>query len=232
MNNGNLNNNEGNNTINSTGGTPVSNLNNIEVLGDDLATQNQSNQIDYNSFIKPVEQPKQDPNELLNAVPNPNMMISSPTTNMITSDDLIEDFVGKNYEKISKRKYNLSAFFFNVFYLLYRKLYLEGIVLFFVLIFSSLFLSIINPGIALLLEVLISLILCFLFNKYYLGKAKKKIDKIKSKNKSKSITDLKNVCKKAGGTNIVLSILISVLLTIVASVVIMTLFAAVIYTII
>ena len=92
MNNGNLNNNEGNNTINSTGGTPVSNLNNIEVLGDDLATQNQSNQIDYNSFIKPVEQPKQDPNELLNAVPNPNMMISSPTTNMITSDDLIEDF--------------------------------------------------------------------------------------------------------------------------------------------
>lgn len=232
MNNGNLNNNEGNNTINSTGGTPVSNLNNIEVLGDDLATQNQPNQIDYNSFIKPVEQPKQDPNELLNAVPNPNMMISSPTTNMITSDDLIEDFVGKNYEKISKRKYNLSAFFFNVFYLLYRKLYLEGIVLFFVLIFSSLFLSIINPGIALLLEVLISLILCFLFNKYYLGKAKKKIDKIKSKNKSKSITDLKNVCKKAGGTNIVLSILISVLLTIVASVVIMTLFAAVIYTII
>ena len=45
MNNGNLNNNEGNNTINSTGGTPVSNLNNIEVLGDDLATQNQPNQI-------------------------------------------------------------------------------------------------------------------------------------------------------------------------------------------
>ena len=34
MNNSNLNNNEGNNTINSTGGTPVSNLNNIEVLGD------------------------------------------------------------------------------------------------------------------------------------------------------------------------------------------------------
>lgn len=229
--NNNLNNSKESNTMNSTGETPVNNLNNIEVLGDDLNQNQNSNQIDYNSFIKPVEQPKQDPNELLNAVPNPNMMVSSPTTNMITSDDLIEDFIGKNYEKISKRKYNLSAFFFGIFYLLYRKLYLEGIILFFILIFSSLFLSLINPGIALLLEILVNLILCLFFNKYYLDKAKKKIDKIKNKNKNKSITDLKNICKKAGGTNIVLSIVISILLTIVVTVIMLVMFASIIYTI-
>lgn len=220
MNNQNLNNNESNNSINNSnnGNNTFNNFNNIEVLGEDLTSQNQNNQIDYNSFIKPPEQKKQDPNELLNAVPNPDMMISSPTTNMISSDDLMEDFIGKNYEKISKRKYNFAAFFFNIFYLMYRKMYLEGIVLFILMIGLQLLLIAI-PFVPALIDLIINLLLLFMFNKIYVKKAKKKIEKIINKNKNKSISDLRNICKKAGGTNLILTIILSIVLILLTSVI-------------
>ena len=57
------------------------------------------------------------------------MMISSPTTNMITSDDLIEDFVGKNYEKITSNNNYIVPFIIGPVYIFCHNFYIEGIIL-------------------------------------------------------------------------------------------------------
>ena len=41
--------------------------------------------------------------------------------------ELIKAFIGKNHHKFSK-KFNIAAFFFNTSYLIYRKMYLLGII--------------------------------------------------------------------------------------------------------
>ena len=165
---------------------------------------------DFNSFIKQPEPVVQNPNELLNAVPKPDMMISSPDVNFISSDELIEEYVGKNYDKISKRKYNLSAFFLGGTYLMYRKMYLVGILFTLGIVALQILVSVLNPALSLLVFIGASLALCLMFNKFYINNAKKNIDKIKKNNTNKSIQELKSICSKKGGTNLIMTIILSI----------------------
>lgn len=175
------------------------------------------------SFVKPVEQPTTT-DDLLNAVPKPDIMVSSPDANSISSEDLLEDYVGKNYDKISKRKFNLAAFFFGGFYFAYRKMIFEGLMISLIVVALSFATSLVNPFITMVVTLVSSIIFCLLFNKIYLSSSKKKIDSIRNKNKAKSISDIKRICAKKGGTNIIYAILVSIISSAILSTVITNFF--------
>lgn len=201
----------------------TSNVETLEILDDtQVISQPQVSEptpivTDFNSFIKQPEIKVQDPNELLNSVPKPDMMVSSPDASSISSDELLEEFIGKNYKKISKRKFNLAAFFLGSIYLFYRKMILLGILVGILSIILNIIGLLINPILIFILSLALSLILCFMFNKLYIDNAKKSIDKIKKRNTNKSISELKEICKKNGGTSITFAIIFSIIVGIISS---------------
>lgn len=115
---------------------------------------------------------------------------------VIDEEELLREFVGKNYEKITTRKFNFAGFFFTTLYMFYRKMFLYGIVLFLV---NLVVLNVINNFIV---TVLFNVIVGLFVNKVYLYYAKKKIAKIKMKYPQLSSEDLKGLCYLKGGRSI------------------------------
>ena len=119
--------------------------------------------------------------------------------NNCTREELLNAYAGKNAEKVYNRSWNWSAFFFGPVYYLYRKLWLEGAILFVInTIFNLLFKDVINSAISLFISLVITVFVSILFCKFYTNKANKKIDTILSYNLSKEQTILE--CQRAGGT--------------------------------
>ena len=82
--------------------------------------------------------------------------------------NLLMEFVGYKYEKISQSKFNLFALIFSEFYLLYRRMVMLGL---FILLLRVAIIVFINPYVSLTINV----ILCFTFNKLYIVHSKNKI---------------------------------------------------------
>lgn len=116
--------------------------------------------------------------------------------NTISDDDLLKAFIGKNYDKITTRRFNFAGFFFSGFYLFYRKMFLYGIVFFSI---NLIVLNLINNYIV---NMLVFLAIGFFVNKVYLSFAKKKIEKIKIQNQGKSLNELINICSNSGGVSV------------------------------
>ncbi len=112
------------------------------------------------------------------------------------NEDLIEAFIGANYNKIRNNIFNFSGFFFSYLYLFYRKLFLYGILLFSFTTIINVFVKNIFPG------MVINAIIGLLFNKAYLYYAKNKILKIKNQNPNLNNEELKKICSIKGGTSI------------------------------
>lgn len=110
--------------------------------------------------------------------------------------DLLRAFIGKNFEKITSRKFNFSAFFFNVFYLFYRKMFAYGIIYFLLNFVVLNYISSEYGGF------ILSLILGFVFNPLYLNFAKKKVATVKGANAGKTDGELIGICASKGGTSI------------------------------
>ena len=125
-----------------------------------------------------------------------NNNIINSNNNQTDEEELLKAFIGKNYDKITTRPFNIAGFFFTTFYLFYRKMFLYGIILFFI----NFIISIIIKNFIIIL--LLGIIVGFLINKLYLNYAKKKIEKIKLKNSEKNIEELKIICSTKGGTSI------------------------------
>lgn len=122
-------------------------------------------------------------------------------------------FVGRNYVKISKLKFSLPAFFFNWYYLLYRKLYLValfGMSLTITLIAISNYISIVKYIIVVFI-LISSIILGLLFNKKYIKYVNKKTKKLKEKNSNIDVESFLQLCKKKGGTSIFTATIIYIL---------------------
>lgn len=111
--------------------------------------------------------------------------------NNCSRDELLKAFAGKNAEKIYNRSWNWSAFFFGHVYYLYRKLWLEGALLFVInIIIGTVLNNIVSLG--------INVAVAILFSRLYTNNANKKIDTILSYNLTKEQTILE--CQRAGGT--------------------------------
>lgn len=127
-----------------------------------------------------------------------------PATNTSENNELLEAFIGKNYNKLTTRKFNFSGFFFSSLYMFYRKMFIPGLLI----SLASSIISNFYPVATLLFAIVVGLTV----NNIYLKYANKEIEKIKSANPGKSFEELKTICSKKGGTSgagIFLGILIS-----------------------
>lgn len=131
---------------------------------------------------------------------NPNQILKNER-HISTNDELLEFFIGDNLDKIKNKKLNFSAFLLNMFYFMYRKLFLYGIGMFLVNLVIVYFTK--NIMIELIIYGVYSIISCILFNNLYLKNAKKKIDKLKNR----GVNFIEDSCSKSGGTNIIIPII-------------------------
>lgn len=122
-------------------------------------------------------------------------------------EDLLEAYIGEDYKLIKKSPFNIWAFLFNWVYLLYRKLYITGII---GLIFSWIVVVFFQKYI-LIYIVAVSIILGFSFSKYYIFIAKKRVERIQDKEYEETNDDkflIVNTCREKGGVNVVRALII------------------------
>lgn len=184
----------------------------VNTMGDNLSQQDNFNQdnidfINQNNDFNTIPQ-KDFQNTVIDNMSSQNFDYATQALNNENSfddEELLEVFIGKNYNKITNNPFNFAGFFFTTAYLFYRKMFLYGMILFFANIIISLLSG--NAYVSIIIGAGVG----FLVNKVYLGYAKKKIANIKLKNASKSFEEIKMICSKKGGTSIGLVILGSLL---------------------
>lgn len=152
--------------------------------------------------------------------PNPNplsssVMVDSSNSFSYSDEELLKAFVGEKYDSFLNSKFNIGAFFFNVFYLFYRKMYIYGLLCFVVNFFLLTVFKI--P--------FLFLIFCFILglvaNSLYLSFARQKVDSIKRSSHSNLI----EVCRVQGGVSI-FGVILGIVLEIV-TILVMAILAAV-----
>lgn len=120
--------------------------------------------------------------------------------------NLLQFFIGDNYDKITTRNFSFAGAFFGGLYFLYRKMYLYGI------IFYSLtcFLTFIGLDIFILIPCsIVMIVLQGMFtNKLYINYAKKKVETIVAQNPDCTQNDIAMICTKQGGKNGIFKVLL------------------------
>ena len=120
--------------------------------------------------------------------------LNSSLLNKLSSDEnLLKEYVGNNYYKLSKGIINFAAFFFNSIYLLFRKMPMFALIVF---ALELLAICIINQPLVL---VGVFLVEAVLFNKIYMVKSKNAIKRLRMKYADQYV--LRRMCGKRGGTN-------------------------------
>ena len=147
-------------------------------------------------------------------------------TNANIDDRLLAAYIGNNYNKIIQKKFSWPAFIFNAFYVAYRKVYIQTIVIYIILEIATLinnFLGGVLPLLSSLLYLIIIYSIMFLlgknFNKLYIDYSKKQIEKIKQENPNDADNDLIRKCQAKGGTSIWAMIGIIILASIISSII-------------
>lgn len=127
--------------------------------------------------------------------------------NISLEDQLLLSYVGNNYSRIKNEKFNFGAFFFSVFYLLYRKVYIVAIIGLVLIYISNLLPKIVGEIVMLAIAILMGVF----FNKYYVLYCKSQIKKLQLSNANLSKEGLNNLCRKKGGTSILWAIIIYII---------------------
>ena len=142
-----------------TGGQPNSMVNQVSqnqgVFTAQTSTGINQNSVDVNNMSQPAM-----PNQA--ATPNINV-VNQSFSNTMDDEAFLKAFIGKNYEKITTRNFNFSAFFFSSLYVLYRKMFWQGLVLYCAMFVSSNLLGSIGKVISLVIALATGL----MFNKIY-----------------------------------------------------------------
>ena len=132
-----------------------------------------------------------------------------------SEDELLEQFVGKNYFKILSNNFNICAMLFGPFYLWYRKMFLASYI--YIMIMTLLTYGLVfvfkynNPVYELILYTVGSIALGLSFNKLYIIKAKRKVNKINEKYSGQmDAFEVGRKCSKKGGGS-VLSMLLGMI---------------------
>ena len=124
------------------------------------------------------------------------------------NEKYIRAFLGNNSDKFLKRKFNFCAFFFNSFYLFYRRYALLGLIYIIILgvNLSLAFNLYVNKKILpkqllffVLFMFILNLIIGFIFNYMYKKRAIKVVNKIKEKSHNKDSHSIRVECAKRGG---------------------------------
>lgn len=131
-----------------------------------------------------------------------------------SSDDVyLKAYVGENYEKIKNTRFSLPTFFLGGYYLLYRKLWLYAILYIIINFFATIY---IDTDYGVMISLALNLFFSFKFASLYLAKAGNDIDKIKQQSLDKTNQEILALCRKKGGTNLVVPIILIVIITIIS----------------
>lgn len=193
-----------------TGGQPNSMVNQVSqnqgVFTAQTSTGINQNSVDVNNMAQPAM-----PNQA--ATPNINV-VNQSFSNTMDDEAFLKAFIGKNYEKITTRNFNFSAFFFSSLYVLYRKMFWQGLVLYCAMFVSSNLLGSIGKVISLVIALATGL----MFNKIYVKYATYEVEKIKQQNPNGNSNVINLVCFSKGGTsvgNIFLGLFIAIVISII-----------------
>ncbi len=125
--------------------------------------------------------------------------VENNDVNNCTRDELLNAYAGKNAAKVYNRSWNWCALFFAPVYYLYRKLWVEGIILWAAIIILNVIANLIDNAIlTLLIDFVVLVVPAMLFSKLYTEKANKAVDLILSTNPSRDQALLE--CQRQGGT--------------------------------
>lgn len=121
-----------------------------------------------------------------------------------TNEDCLEAYIGEDYNVIKKKFFNIYAFLLSWAYVLYRKLYITGI-----LGLLLALLCLLKSKVLLIIYLVVSMVIWgFLFNKYYIFVAKKRIERYIAKSDDTDRYKMVNICAKRGGVSILKALLI------------------------
>ena len=161
----------------------------VNTIGNNLTQQDNFNQVNTDFINQNNDFGAMTPNDFQNvgvdaaSLQNFDYVNQTFTTNNSFDDDeLLKEFIGKNYDKIANNPFNFAGFFFTTAYLFYRKMFLYGMILF----FASTLVSLLAGNI--FAPIIVGALVGFLVNKVYLNYAKKKIASIKKDSYNISVT--------------------------------------------
>lgn len=150
---------------------------------------NQSS-VNTNNMAQPVI-----PNQ--GVTPNTNV-VNQNFSNTMDDEVFLKAFIGKNYDKITTRNFNFSAFFFSSFYVLYRKMFWQGLVLYCAMFAANNLFGSIGKVISLVIALATGL----MFNKIYVKYATDEVEKIKQENPNGNSNAINLACFSKGGTSV------------------------------
>ena len=126
-----------------------------------------------------------------------------------THDAMLEKaYVGKNYDKFVKHKFNVPAFFLSSLYMFYRRMYVTAVLTFaanialIVITHNLIPYSAPNLAVDIFHQIMIGIVIGFLINKYYLWVVARKVMRIKAKYPGKARLELKGICEVLGGAKL------------------------------
>lgn len=135
----------------------------------------------------------------------------------VSDEDLKKAYVGDHYEKIQQTRFSVPTFFFGIYYLLYRKMWLYSFLWFVVTIICSVLTFVYDVEYAALILLAFIIAMTLGFSKLYLSTVDKRIQKIKQKNSNRSNQELLEECKRKGGVS-VLAVVLSIIFIFIVSV--------------
>lgn len=159
------------------------------------------------------EKPKKEKKKKEEKVEKKEEIIKEDTSNNFyyKNERYLEAYIGEDYKIIKKRSFNIWAFLLNWMYLLYRKLFITGII---GLIITSL-VAVFLTKYFLIYLIIMLVVLGFGFNPYYIFISKNKVEKVLEEYDGSDSFTLEKICKELGGVNIVFSLIIYMIFLIV-----------------
>ena len=129
-------------------------------------------------------------------------------------EEYLEAYIGNNYKKVKKEYFSIPSLILGPINLLYRKIYVPGILL--LAIISIAYYC--NSNIGFLLNMIVNLFLSFKFNKMYYESANRRIDEIIISNPDKTKEELLDMCRQKGKPFIVLVVFILLFIIVLISI--------------
>ncbi len=126
-------------------------------------------------------------------------------------DTLIDAYIGKNSDEIKVEKFSIYSFLFRSSYFVYRKMWLLFGIRLLLIILLIVLLDLFDFGTPLdvfNIVVIFNIVVACNFRKIYLNHVKRKVKRIKLKNSDKSMEELKKICSKKGGTNLIFAMIV------------------------
>ncbi len=128
--------------------------------------------------------------------------------NTITDEDLLDAYIGENNSELKSLSFSWCTAWFGCVYVMYRKMWLLGVVWLVSIILCIVFLGLVGGCIVAFLPRFFAVN----FKEYYIRHALDDIKKIKLMNPTATPDELKEMCRKKGGINILPVIIYLILL--------------------